>query len=73
VWNGAWARAWVPHLLASQDFELGIRTARRPEQAIDAVRTGGAASARCEPLALLLPGAEGVASSFTEGLRAASW
>jgi Fic family protein len=69
VWNGAPARAWVPHLLASQDFEVSIRTARRTEQAIAAVRTGGAASVRFEPLALLLLRAEGVASSFIEGLR----
>jgi len=69
VWNGAPVRAWVPHLLASQDFEVGIRTARHTEQAIAAVRAGGAASARFEPLALLLLRAEGVASSYIEGLR----
>ena len=38
VWNGAPVRAWVPHLLASQDFEVGVRTARRTEQAVAAVR-----------------------------------
>jgi Fic family protein len=70
VWNGAPARAWVPHLLASQDFEVGIRTARRTEQAIAAVQVGGAASVRFEPLALMLLRAEGVASSYIEGLRA---
>jgi Fic family protein len=69
VWNGAPVRAWVPHLLASQDFEVGIRTARHTEQAIAAVRTGGAASTRFEPPALLLLRAEGVASSYIEGLR----
>jgi Fic family protein len=69
VWNGAPASAWVPHLLASQDFEVGIRTARRTEQAIAAVRAGGAALARFEPVALLLLRAEGVASSSMEGLR----
>ena len=57
VWNGARVRAWVPDLLASQNFEVGIPTA------------GGAASARFEPLALLLLRAEGVASSYIEGLR----
>ena len=69
MWNGAPVRAWVPHLLASQDFEVGIRTARHTEQAIAAVRTGGAASTRFEPPALLLLRAEGVASSYIEGLR----
>ena len=69
VWNGASVRAWVPHLLARQNFEVGVRTARRTEQAIASVRAGGAASARFEPLALLLLRAEGVASSSIEGLR----
>jgi Fic family protein len=69
VWNGAPVRSWVPHLLASQDFEVGIRTARHTEQAIATVRAGGAATARFEPLALLLLRAEGVASSYIEGLR----
>jgi len=69
TWNGAPVRAWVPDLLASQDFEVGIRTARRTEQALAAVRASGAASARFEPLALLLLRAEEVASSYIEGLR----
>lgn len=69
TWNGAPIRAWVPHLLASQDFEVGIRTARSTEQAVAAVRASGGASSRFEPLALLLFRAEGVASSYIEGLR----
>lgn len=69
TWNGAPVRAWVPDLLASQDLEVGIRTARRTEQALAAVRASGGASARFEPLALLLLRAEGVASSYIEGLR----
>ncbi|MHB1964329.1 MAG: Fic family protein [Acidimicrobiales bacterium] len=69
TWNGAPVRAWVPDLLAGQDFEVGVRTARRTEQALAAVRASGAASARFEPLALLLLRAEGVASSYIEGLR----
>jgi Fic family protein len=68
AWNGAPARAWVPDLLAGQDFEVSVRTARRTEQAIAAVRASGGASARFEPLALLLLRAEGVASSYIEGL-----
>ncbi len=69
TWNGAPARAWVPHVLAGQDFEVGTRTARRTEQAIAAVRASSAASTRFEPIALLLLRAEGVASSYIEGLR----
>jgi Fic family protein len=69
TWKGAPVSAWVPHLLASQDFEVGIRTARRTEQAVAAVRASGGASARFEPLALLLLRAEGAASSYIEGLR----
>jgi Fic family protein len=68
-WNGAPVRAWVPHLLASQDFEVGVRAARRVEQAVAAVRLSGGASIRFEPLALLLLRAEGVASSYIEGLH----
>jgi len=69
TWNGAPVRAWVPHLLAGQDFEVTVRTARRTEQAVAAVRASGDASTRFEPLALLLLRAEGVASSYIEGLR----
>lgn len=69
TWNGAPVRAWVPDLLASQDFEVGVGTARLTEQAVAAVRASGDASARFEPLALLLLRAEGVASSSIEGLR----
>ncbi|MGH9208167.1 MAG: Fic family protein, partial [Acidimicrobiales bacterium] len=69
TWNGAPVRAWVPDLLASQDFEVGIRTARRTEQAIASVRANDGASTRFEPLAMLLLRAEGVASSYIEGLR----
>ena len=69
TWNGAPVRSWVPHLLADQDFEVNVRTARRTEQAVAAVRASGTASSRFEPLALLLLRAEGVASSYIEGLR----
>lgn len=68
-WNGAPVRAWVPHLLAGQEFEVSIGTARRTEQAVGAVRASGGFSDRFEPLALLLLRAEGVASSYIEGLR----
>jgi Fic family protein len=70
TWNGAPIRAWVPDLLAGQEFEVGTRTARHTEQALAAVLGSGGASTRFEPLALLLLRAEGVASSYIEGLRA---
>ena len=69
TWNGAPVRAWVPDPLASQDFDVGLRTARRTEQALAAVRASGRDYARFEPLTLLLLRAEGVASSYIEGLR----
>ncbi len=69
TWNGAPVRAWVPDVLAIQDFEVGMRTARHTEQAVAAVRISRGALARFKPLALLLLRAEGVASSHIEGLR----
>jgi Fic family protein len=69
TWNGMPVRAWIPDLLANQAFDVSVRTARRTEQAIAAVRASGGASTRFEPLALLLLRAEGVASSYIEGLR----
>ena len=58
-----------PDLLANQDIEVGLRTARRTEQAVGVIRASGDASARFEPLAMLLLRAEGVASPYIEGLR----
>jgi hypothetical protein len=63
TWNGAPARAWNPHLLTSYDFEVSVRTARRTEQAIAAVRASGVAATRVKPLPLLLLRAESVVSS----------
>jgi Fic family protein len=68
-WNGTPVRAWLPHPLAGRVVELGIRTARRTEQAAAAAVDTSARSSHVEPLALLLRRAEGVASSFIEGLR----
>jgi Fic family protein len=68
-WNGASVRAWVPLPLSGQEFDLSVRTARRTEQAIAAVREGDRASPSVEPIAMLLLRAEGVASSYIEGLR----
>jgi len=68
-WNDSPIRAWIPLPLGGQDFTVGTRTARLTEQAIAAVRAGGNIPARFEPLAMLLLRAEGVASSYIEGLR----
>jgi Fic family protein len=55
--------------LADQSFEVGIKTARRTEQAAAAVAAGSRQAARFEPIAMLLLRTEGIASSFIEGLR----
>jgi len=69
TWNGRPVRAWVPDLLGGQNFEVGVRAARRTEQAGAAVRASDGATSGFEPLALLLLRTEGVASSYIEGLR----
>jgi Fic family protein len=68
-WNGLPVRSWIPYPLAGQVFEVRIRTARRTEQAVAAMRAGARDVAGFEPLALLLLRAEGIASSSIEGLR----
>jgi Fic family protein len=68
-WSGKRVNAWVPFPLGGQDFDVAIRTARRTEQAIAAVRAAGTQPARFLPLGMLLLRAEGVASSFIESLR----
>jgi Fic family protein len=69
AWNGVPVRAWVPDALAGQHFDVGIRTARLTEQAAAAVVTAATRSFRFEPTAMLLLRAEGVASSYIEGIR----
>jgi len=71
TWQGRPVRAWVPDLLVDRDLAIGEPTARRTEQAIAAVRRGSdAMPERWEALARLLLRAEGIASSFIEGVRA---
>lgn len=48
---------------------MGIKTARRTEQAAAAVAAVGRQTSRFEPIAMLLLRTEGIASSFIEGLR----
>jgi Fic family protein len=71
TWRGRGARAWLPDPLARRDLSLDEGTARRTEQAAAVVRRGSDALPReWEALARLLLRAEGVASSFIEGVRA---
>jgi len=69
VWNGHRILAWVPEPLASQPFPVGIRAARLTERAIAAIVAGGRGAPRFAPIAMLLLRAEGVASSYIEGIR----
>src|SRR4051812_29804463 len=71
TWHGRRAKAWMPERLASRALRLSEATARRTEQAAAAARrSNDLLPARWEPLARLLLRAEGVASSFIEGVRA---
>lgn len=71
VWEGRRVHAWVPDPLSHRGLGLTEATVRRTEQAAAAARRGSdELPARWEPLARLLLRAEGVASSFIEGLRA---
>jgi Fic family protein len=70
-WQGRAARAWLPDPLAVRDLGLSERTVRRTEQAAAAARRGSdELPVRWEALARLLLRAEGVASSFIEGVQA---
>ena len=71
VWRGRRARAFVPALLAERDLTLDTATVARTTTA--AVQVGHSAAELPEdyaPLARLLLRAEGVASSYIEGVRA---
>lgn len=70
-WNGRRAVAWAPDLLADRDILLGEETIRKTERAAAAAqRVTDLLPAGWEPLARLLLRAEGVASSYIEGVRA---
>lgn len=70
-WRGRTVKAWVPDPLTERDLTVTEVTARRTEQAVAAVRRGSdAMPERWEALARLLLRAEGIASSFIEGVRA---
>jgi len=71
TWNGRPVRAWVPDPLAGAELKLSEATARRTEQAAALLRRGSdELPPAWEVLARLLLRAEGVASSFIEGVRA---
>src|SRR5271155_3109764 len=70
-WNGRGVVAWVPAFLAAREVRLTEATVRLTERAAAAARRGSdALPAHWEALARLLLRAEGVASSYVEGVRA---
>jgi len=70
-WRGRRVTAWVPDPLAGRDVTLSETTVRRTEQAAAAGRrVTDRLPVGWEPLARLLLRAEGVASSYIEGVRA---
>lgn len=71
VWRGRRTRAFVPTLLANRDFELDARTIAAAARAQAAVEHGAETMPQdYAALARLLLRAEGVASSFIEGVTA---
>jgi Fic family protein len=71
VWQGRPVEAFVPDPLGALAVELPERVVRATERALGSLRRSDErVSARYEALARLLLRAEGVASSFIEGVRA---
>ena len=69
VWQGRQARAWVPDPLARRSLDLSERMIRQTEHAAAAIRRGSdSLPVQWETLARLLLRAEGMASSYLEGL-----
>ncbi len=70
-WNGRRINAWLPDMIAGRELPLTEATVRKTEQAAAAAqRVTDRLPAGWEPLARLLLRAEGVASSYIEGVRA---
>jgi len=70
-WRGRKVNAWVPDRLTQRDLTLTEPTARRTERAVAAVQRGSdALPTDWAALARLLLRAEGVASSYVEGVQA---
>jgi Fic family protein len=71
VWNGRRIQAFVPTLLSERDLTLSVHAANRCGAAEASVATGAAALPEdYAPLARLLLRAEGIASSYVEGVSA---
>jgi Fic family protein len=71
VWQGRRTRAFVPTLLVDRDLTLSEATIRRTEAAAARIESAAAdLPSDYIPLARLLLRAEGIASSFIEGLTA---
>lgn len=71
VWNGRRVRAFVPMLLRERDLTLATHAATRCGAAQASVAAGAAALPEdYAPLARLLLRAEGIASSYVEGVSA---
>ncbi len=71
VWRGRRARAFVPHRLVDRDLSLAADTTNRTARAVAGVEFGAETLPDDYlPLARLLLRAEGVASSFIEGVSA---
>jgi Fic family protein len=74
VWRGRRARAFVPARLTDRDLSLDTRTIADAARAQAAVEHGAETMPEdFAALARLLLRAEGVASSFIEGVTAAAW
>lgn len=71
IWNGRRTRAFVPELLSERDLALSRATVARTAVAASEVgHAAGRLTVDYEPLARLLLRAEGLASSFIEGVIA---
>lgn len=71
VWQGRRVQAWLPDALTSFDLHLPSEVVRKTERAVAAIRVAHEhLPVAWEPLARLLLRAEGVASSYIEGVRA---
>jgi Fic family protein len=71
VWRGRRTRAFVPQLLAERELDLDAETAARTAAASSEVAFAAEGlDPDYEPLTRLLLRAEGVASSYIEGIRA---
>ncbi len=71
-WEGRSIRAWVPALIAGWVPELAETTIRATERAAATVARSGELALEIEAAARLLLRAEGLASSFIEGVEASA-